>query len=130
MADLKIGDIVEATYNSGSYVGKIVADKGNFWLVEILAVLKHPMQGDLHHPGEVEGVAFHERKALAFREKANVRKRFTERYEGEIPSYAESLKHAVETYKSQLQKEDTPFNKLSLEKIADLEKYYYHKIYG
>ncbi len=106
MTDLKIGDIVEATYNS-VHVGKIVADKGNFWLVEILAVLKHPMQGDLHHPGEVEGVAFHERKALAFREKANVRKRFTERYEGEIPSYAESLKHAVETYKSQLQKEDT-----------------------
>lgn len=129
MAELQIGDMVETSYNSGTYIGKIIDDKRNFWLVEILAVLKHPMQGDLHHRGQVEGVAFHERKALAHQEKANVRKRDTIPYNAEVPSYAESLKRAVEEMKSELQKEDTPFNKLSLEKIADLEKYYYNKIY-
>lgn len=129
MTELQIGDIVEASYNSGTYVGKIIDDKRNFWLVEIMAVLKHPTQGDLHHRGQVDGVAFHERKALAYREKANVRKRDTIPYNGEIQSYAESLKNAVIEMKAELQQEDTPFNKLSLEKIADLEKYFYRKIY-
>lgn len=129
MTELQIGDIVEASYNSGTYVGKIIDDKRNFWLVEIMAVLKHPTQGDLHHRGQVDGVAFHERKALAYREKANVRKRDTIPYNGEIQSYAESLKNAVIEMKAELQQEDTPFNKLSLEKIADLEKYFYNKIY-
>lgn len=130
MSELQIGDIVETSYNSGTYIGKIIDDKRNFWLVEILAVLQHPEQGDLHHPGQVEGIAFHERKALAHREKANVRKRDTIPYHGEVPSYADSLKKAVENIKNKLSQEDTPFNKLSLEKIADLEKYYYNKIYN
>lgn len=130
MSSLQIGDMVETSYNSGKYIGKIIDDKRNFWLVEILAVLKHPTQGDLHNRGKVEGVAFHERKALAFREKTNARKRDTVKFEGELIDYATSLKNAVEEMKADLQVEDTAFNKLSLEKIADLEKHFYHKIYG
>ena len=130
METLQIGDLVQTTYNSGTYIGKIIDDKRNFWLVEILAVVTHPTQGDLHHPGQVEGVAFHERKALAFREKTNARKRDTVKYEGEVIDYAQSLKQAVDSMRKSLKKEDTPFNNLSLEKIADLEKHYYQKIYG
>lgn len=126
---LQIGDIVKTTYNSGTYIGKIIEDKRNFWLVEVHAVLTHPTQGDLHNRGEVEGVAFHERKALAYREKTNARKRDTVKYDGEVLDYATSLKQAVTEIKDELQKEDTPFNQLSLEKIADLETHYYHKIY-
>lgn len=129
MDNLQIGDIVETTYNSGKYVGKIIDDKRNFWLVEILAVLTHPTQGDLHNRGQVDGVAFHERKALAYREKTNARKRDTIRFNGEVPDYVTSLQKAVDDIKKELQQEDTPFNQLSLEKIADLEKHFYHKIF-
>lgn len=126
---LLIGDIVKTAYNSGEYIGKIIDDKRNFWLVEILAVVTHPTQGDLHRRGEVEGVAFHERKALAFREKTNARKRDTVKYEGDIPDYVESLKQALAAIKGELEKEATPFNQLSLEKIADLETHFYHKLF-
>lgn len=124
-----IDDIVQTTYNSGTYIGKVIEDRRNFLLVEVLAVVKHPEQGDLHHPGEVEGVAFHERKALAYTEKFNARKRHTERFEGEVPNYASSLKQAVTEMKQRLEKETTEFAKLSLEKLHDLETHYYNKIY-
>lgn len=124
------GDIIQTSYNSGSYVAKVIEIKGNFLLVEVLAVLTHPMQGDLHNRGQVEGVAFHERKALAHREKMNARKRQTSLYEHPVPDYAVSLQQAVESYKKELQAEHTPFHQKSLEKIADLEEHYYHKIYN
>lgn len=126
---IAVGDIVQTNYNSGTYIGEVLEDKGNFALVKIIAVVTHPLQGDLHNRGQVEGVAFHERKALAHQEKMNARKRQTKKYTEEVPSYADSLKHAVETFKKELQAEDSSFNQKSLEKIADLEAHYYHKIY-
>lgn len=130
MTQVSIGDIVQTRYNSGTYIGEVLEDKQNFLLVKVLAVVTHPTQGDLHNRGQVEGVAFHERKALAFEEKFNARKRMTTLFEGEVPEYAVSLKQAVEEIKAQLQKEQTPFNELSLSRIADLEKHYYQKIYS
>lgn len=130
MQQINIGDIVKTRYNSGTYIGEVIEDKRNFLLVKVLAVVEHPTQGDLHNRGQVDGVAFHERKALAYKEKTNARKRDTVLYEGEVPSYATSLKKAVENMKEQLKREDTPFNQLSLSRIADLEKDFYHKIYN
>lgn len=130
MQDIKINSIVKATYNSGTYIGKVIEDRGNFWLVEVLAVLEHPDQGDLHKPGQVEGVAFHERKALAYREKMNARKRHVTIYDGQVPDYRESLKAAVEQFKEHLAAEDTAFNRLSLARLTDLEKYFYDKIFN
>ena len=129
MAELSVGDIVQTTYNSGTYIGEMVEDKGNFALIQVLAVVKHPTQGDLHNRGQAEGVAFHERKALAYKEKMNARKRQTKLYQEEVPDYAASLKQAVESYKAVLKEDDTLFNQRSLEKIADLEEHYYNKIY-
>lgn len=125
---INIGDTVQTSYNSGAYIGKVIEDRDNFYLVEVLAVLKHPTQGDLHHPGKVVNVAFHERKALAFREKMNARKRKTQPYHGEIPNYITSLKKAVEELKEKLTAEDTLYNQKAMEKILDLEKYYYSKL--
>lgn len=130
MDTISVGDIVQTVYNSGTYIGEVLQDKGNFYLVKVLAVVEHPQQGDLHHRGETEGVAFHERKALAFGEKTNARKRFTTLYTGDIPNYAKSLKDSVEKMKQQLQAEDTAFNRLSLERIRGLERDFYEKIYG
>jgi kinase-associated protein B len=127
MSIINIGNIVKASYNSGIYIGKVIEDRGNFYLVEVLAVEKHPKQGDLHHPGEVENVAFHERKALAFHEKMNARKRTTQLYHGEIPNYNHSLKQAVEELKADLSLVDTLYNQKALEKIDDLEEHFYKK---
>lgn len=129
MHTFQVGDIVETTYNSGTYIGEVMEDKRNFLLVKILAVVKHPMQGDLHKRGQVEGVAFHERKALAFQEKTNARKMHTTPYEGSVPDYADSLKSAVAEMKHELSQVKTPFNDLSLQRLADLEKHFYQKIY-
>jgi len=129
MSDIKVGDIVEARYNSGTYIGEVLEDRRNFFLVKVLAVLVHPTQGDLHNRGQVEGVAFHERKALAFQEKMNATRRNTQLFTGEIPEYIDSLKRSVVEMKEKLQQENTPFNKLSLQKIADLEEHFYFKLY-
>ncbi|MBU5467222.1 kinase-associated lipoprotein B [Virgibacillus sp. MSJ-26] len=130
MKDFKVGDIIRAHYNSGTYIGEIIEDRGNRFLVEVLAVDKHPVQGDLHSPKQVQGVAFHERKALAYREKMNAKKPATFAYEGEVPEYAESLKKAVGKIRTNLKKEDTEYNQKALEKIADLEEHYYNKVYA
>lgn len=130
MSEMNVGDIVETAYNSGTYIGEVLELKGNFLLVKVLAVVTHPTQGDLHNRGQVEGVAFHERKALAFEEKFNARKRMTKPFAGEVPTYSDSLKASVQDIKASLQQEDTEFNKLSLDRIADLEKHFYEKIYS
>lgn len=130
MSDIKVGDTVLAHYNSGTYIGIMEEDRRNFALVKVLAVKVHPQQGDLHHPGQAEGIAFPERKALAYQERMNVQKRKVEPYDGEIPDYVESLKQAVKELKETLSAEDSVFNKKSLEKIADLEEHYYQKLDG
>lgn len=125
MKELQKGDYVLVEYNSGEYIGEFVEDRGNFALVKVLAVLKHPEQGDLHNPGEVEGVAFFERKALAHRELVNARKRMLSNYEGEVPSYDDSLKQAYYDFKEKLESEDTAFNNLSLQRLKDVYEHYY-----
>src|SRR5690625_139160 len=129
MSDIKVGDIVEARYNSGTYIGEVLEDRRNFFLVKVLAVLVHPTQGDLHNRGQVEGVAFHERKALAFQEKMNETRRNKQLFTGEIQENIDSIKRSVVEMKEKLQQENTPFNKLSLQKIADLEEHFYFKLY-
>lgn len=127
MNEISIGDNVLVEYNSGEYIGEFVEDRGNFSLVKVLAVKKHPTQGDLHNPGQVDGVAFFERKALAYTEKINARKRFVHPYDGQIPNYSDSLKQAVNQLREELLAKDTQFNHASLNKLQDLENHFYHK---
>lgn len=127
--EIQIGDMVETDYNSGIYIGKVLEDRGNSWLIEVLAILKHPTQGDLHNPNQTEGVAFHERKALAYREKLNGRKRKTKLYTGEVPDYVTSLKDSYTQLKNELTKRNDDYGKLALEKLADLDESFYQKIY-
>lgn len=124
---INIGDHVLVQYNSGEYICTYEEDRGNFALVKVLAVLKHPDQGDLHNPGQVEGVAFFERKALAHRELINARKRMMSPYDGVVPAYDDSLKKAYYDLKEKLEQEDTPFNKLSLDRLETVYEHYYKK---
>ncbi|WP_042222716.1 kinase-associated lipoprotein B [Oceanobacillus manasiensis] len=125
MTDKQIGDKVKAHYKSGTYLGKIVEDRGDKYLIEVLAVMKHPMQGDLHNPNQTEGVFFHERKALAFHEKMNVKKPAVHPFDEEIPDYTTSLQEAVQKYKDTLLNGDTPYHKEALLALERLEMAYF-----
>ncbi|SET33938.1 kinase-associated protein B [Oceanobacillus limi] len=127
MADFSIGDYVRATYKSGVYIGEIMEDRGENFLIKVLAVEKHPMQGDLHHPKQVEGVFFHQRKALAKNEKANVLKSAVFSFEADVPPYRESLLQAIDKLKEQLQSKETAFNKKALTVLEALENNDYKK---
>ncbi|MFU0788498.1 MAG: kinase-associated lipoprotein B [Virgibacillus proomii] len=125
MAEVAIGETVKAHYRSGTYIGKVIADKGDRYVIEVLAVKKHPMQGDLHHPNETEDVFFHQRKALAFHEKTNVKKAAVHPYTESIPDYTTSLKQVVEDYKEKLYQQDSAYNKAALSCLEQLEKVYF-----
>lgn len=124
MEALQIGDQVTAIYKTGKYAGVITSEGDRTFTVRVSAVLKHPVQGDLHHPKETEGVFFHERKALAYREQANVPKNMVKPYLEKMPDYTVSLQQAVTTMKEKLQMEDTPFNSKSLDTLKRLEEDY------
>lgn len=127
MKNFSVGDTVLVEYNSGKYICEYEEDRGNFSLVKVLAVVKHPEQGDLHNPGQVDGVAFFERKALAHTERINARNRMIRPYSGDVPNYNESLEEAFKQLKSELSKEDTPFNRVSLQRLQDLKEHFYQK---
>lgn len=125
MRDAYIGQRVSANYKSGKYIGEVVEDRGKNYLVKVLAVKKHPIQGDLHNPGETENVFFHQRKALSYQEKMNVPKSAVQPYEGELPDYKDSLRETLKELERELEKSDTEFNRKARENLADLEKWYF-----
>src|SRR5699024_3974084 len=129
--DIQVGSIVETDSKSGTYIGKFIEDRGNYWLIEVNAILKHPTQGDLHNPKQAEGeaVVFHERKAPAYREHLNARKRKSKVYSGKVRSYVESLKKSFNQLKKELEARNDAYGNLALEKIADLDQSFYQKIY-
>ncbi|WP_077214444.1 kinase-associated lipoprotein B [Bacillus dakarensis] len=125
MEELKIGDTVTAINKTGKYIGEITDIRPQHYLVRVLAVLKHPMQGDLHNPKDADVPFFHERKALAFREQTNVPLKMVKPYDGEIPDYGQSLKDAVEKLKGELKEDSSAWALQSIRNIETLEKEYF-----
>ncbi|WP_075982750.1 kinase-associated lipoprotein B [Bacillus massilinigeriensis] len=125
MEELQIGERVTAIYKTGKYIGEITDIRPQHYLVRILAVVRHPMQGDIHHPKDVEVGFFHERRALAYREQTNVPKKMVKRFEEELPNYQESLKIAVEKIKQELENDSSPWAEMSLRNIQSLENDYF-----
>lgn len=125
MSQFNIGDHVTAFYKTGKYIGEITNVRPEHYLVRVLAVSKHPMQGDLHSPKDTDVLFFHERKALSYREQMNVPKHMVKPFEGSIPEYIDSLNKAVQTLKEEFQGDDSPFAKHSLKNIESLEKDYF-----
>ncbi|MDV7764256.1 kinase-associated lipoprotein B [Peribacillus sp. CSMR9] len=123
--DFKIGDKVTAIYKTGKYIGEITDIRPAAYLVKVLAVMKHPMQGDLHNPKQTEVSMFHQRRALAFREQTNVPKNMVRDFEEEIPEYKESLREAVEKMKRTLSEANTEWNDKSLQLLEDLAADYF-----
>lgn len=94
------------------------------YVVKVLAVLKHPVQGDLHNVKQADVPFFHERRALAFREQTNIPEQMVKKYEGEILDYTDSLKLALETQMNSFSEDDSPFAVRSLETLEQLKKDY------
>lgn len=118
---------IRFTYKTGKYFGRLFAERPQGLVVEVLAVEKHPIQGDLHNPNQVDVPLFHVRTALHPHEKVTVAPGVVYAYEGEIPSYAESLRQAydkeVERLNGQNPETDT-FVQKCLENYKELESIY------
>jgi kinase-associated protein B len=125
MPEFQIGDKVTAIYKTGKYIGEITEERTQHYLVRVLAVLTHPMQGDLHHPKNASVDIFHERRALANREQTNVPKQMVKHFHDEIPDYQESLKAAVDKMKKELTEANSAWGEKSLEILEGLEKSYF-----
>lgn len=125
MSEFKVGDKVTAIYKTGKYIGEITDIRPQHYLVRVLAVAKHPMQGDLHHPKDADVGFFHQRRALAFREQANIPKQMVKPYAEEMPDYLESLRGAVDKMKQELTEQATSWSEQSLQLISELEKDYF-----
>ncbi|MGM9929217.1 MAG: kinase-associated lipoprotein B [Bacillus sp. (in: firmicutes)] len=123
--NIQIGDIVTAIYKTGKYIGEVTGERESTYLVKILAVLKHPIQGDLHNPKQTDVAMFHTRRALAYCEQTNVPKNMVKSYVNEIPDYIHSLQTALETMKQELEHDERAWSKKSLEAIQELENDYF-----
>ncbi|MBM7648504.1 kinase-associated protein B [Bacillus ectoiniformans] len=121
---MNTGEIVTAFYKTGKYIGEITAVRPGQYTVRILAVLRHPAQGDLHNPKTADVPFFHERKALAHREQANIPENTVNPYEGDIPDYFESLDTAFHKLKSKLEADDSAFAEKSLDAMQAIQKEY------
>jgi kinase-associated protein B len=124
VSELQIGDSVTGIYKTGKYIGELTEVRPQHYLVRVLGVLKHPMQGDLHNPKDADVLIFHERRALAFREQANIPKQMVKKFEGEIPDYQESLKEAMTKMKKDLEEAPSEWAEMSLKALEALEKDY------
>ncbi len=125
MDSLQLGNKVTAHYKTGKYIGEITDIRPEHILVKVLAVAKHPMQGDLHHPKDADVPFFHERKALSYREQANIPKKMVKPFEEEVPDYQASLKEAVNNLKTELTNDSSQWAIQSLKNIEVLEKDYF-----
>lgn len=125
MEEFQVGDKVTGIYKTGKYIGEITDIRPQAYLVRVLAVLKHPMQGDLHNPKEADVMIFHERRALSYKEQANIPKAMVKPFKEEIPEYLNSLKEALEKMKKDLTENSSEWANKSLEMVASLEKDYF-----
>ncbi|WP_042461165.1 kinase-associated lipoprotein B [Neobacillus dielmonensis] len=125
MEELQAGTIVTGIYKTGKYIGEITEVRPQHYLVRVLAVAKHPMQGDLHHPKEADVGFFHERRALSFREQANIPKQMVKPFDGEVPDYQQSLQESVQKMRDELKEQASPWAEKSLQIIKSLEKDYF-----
>lgn len=122
---LDLGMKVQALYKSGLYIGELFEVRSNKAVVEILAVINHPAQGDLHHPYVADVPLFHQRRALAFKEKALVSFAHLSPFEGEVPDYEASLRHALEQEMKAVLERNDPWGEQAYAQLKGLEKDYF-----
>lgn len=120
-------EIVKFPNKTGVYVGKIIESDETRSLLEVVAVVKHPKQGDLHSPNQADVPFFHQRKALANKEKVRVPNRMIKQYNEEAPAYLESLKIATKKMREELSSQNNEWAIKSLAHLEELEKTYFKR---
>ncbi|WP_040949221.1 sporulation phosphorelay system protein KapB [Gorillibacterium massiliense] len=125
MSIIAVGDKVRAVYKSGEYVAEVVELTDRRAAVKVLAVLKHPAQGDLHKPHHSDIGFFHQRRALALNETIIVPLPTIVFHIGPVPDYKQSLKEALESEVASL-KQQKEYADRSLHELAELKKDYFH----
>jgi kinase-associated protein B len=125
--EFKNGEIVKFSYKTGMYVGIVIEKNESKTLVEVRAVLRHPKQGDLHSPMQVEVPLFHQRRALAYKEKVRIPNTILRMYDNEPPDYLESLRLAFNTTVQELSDSSNEWSNHSLANMKELEKDYFQK---
>ncbi|TLS37539.1 kinase-associated lipoprotein B [Pseudalkalibacillus caeni] len=121
----KTGELVVAHKKTGKYIGEVIEVKPTQAVVKVLAVLKHPAQGDLHNPRKVDVPMFHQRKALACYEKTLVPFSALKPYDGNVPDYNESLRDALGKQISKLEADSSDWSKRSLQELNVLKQDYF-----
>lgn len=127
MSDTQLtpGTLVTASYKSGEYIGEIVElYPPRVAVVKILAVQKHPAQGDLHHPFATDVPLFHQRRALSYQEKASAPLASIRLYTGEVPAYRESLLASLDAEIQALENDPSEWAKRSLAELHALQDEY------
>ena len=127
MTELQLtpGTLVTASYKSGEYIGEIVElYPPRVAVVKILAVQKHPAQGDLHHPFATDVPLFHQRRALSYQEKASAPLASIRLYIGEVPAYKESLLASLDEEIEALKNDTSEWAKRSLTELHALRNEY------
>lgn len=119
-------EIVRAKYKTGRYIGKIIENREeeNRTLFQVLAVETHPQQGDLHQPKQIDVPLFHQRKALAYLEKTWVPASTIKSFDGEVPDYKISLKHAWNVARDKMSVDPSEWGQASLKLLDDLAREY------
>ncbi|WP_309118443.1 sporulation phosphorelay system protein KapB [Paenibacillus sp.] len=123
---MNVGDLVVARYKSGEYVGELIQLDRPKAKVRTLAVRKHPTQGDLHHPEQADVAFFHERRALSYREVANVFASELAPYDGaEAPDYQASLAEALDAEIATMERRGDAFGRRALLELEKLKRDYF-----
>jgi kinase-associated protein B len=119
-----VGEHVIAAYKTGEYIGEVVDVSGMKAAVKVLAVVKHPTQGDLHNPNQANVGFFHQRRALANQEIALMPFDSISVYRQAVPEYGESLRKSLEKDKKSLLN-DILFAQKCLQELESLEQDYF-----
>lgn len=122
----QVGQFVAAAYKTGEYIGEIV-ELSTKAAVKVVAVLKHPTQGDLHNPQQAEVAFFHQRRALANQEIALMPMHTLVAYAGSVPDYKQSLQAALQA-EIEEQENTMRFAQKSLEELLQLKQDYFPEV--
>lgn len=112
------------SHKTGTYGVSIVEQHGDEVLVQIEQVIKHPKQGDLHHPKATEGVFFHERKALSHFEKRYAKQSQLREFNVERMSYEASLQQALSALEDSLKEQNDDYAQRALENLSRIKEDY------
>ena len=109
------------SHKTGAYGVTIKEENDDQVLVQVEQVIKHPKQGDLHNPGQTEGVFFHERRALSHYEKRYATRSQLREFNVEEMTYEASLQQAITKMENDLKQQNTEFAKLALNNLENLK---------